>query len=368
MRIIKLSSAWLGPEEEQAVNRVFANQALNMGFETKMFEEELASFFNKKGSFVSCVHSCTAALQLALQCDGIKPGDEVLVPTCTFVATFQAISAVGAKPIPCDIDLDDVFISLCDAKVRLTSKTRAIVPVLFAGCSTKIHKIYQFAEENNLKVVEDAAHSFGDDSIADRLGTVCFSFDAIKNITCSDGGAVLTTDITLNERIKDARLLGVLGDTAARFAGKRSWDFDVVEQGWRLHMNNLCAAIGRAQLAKFPQIRTRRQDIAARYMNAFRDIKCLRMLPINAKTAVPHIFPVIVEDGMRDALKEFLLENGVETGIQYKPNHLLSYFNLGYQLPNAMKVYESILSIPLHPLLSADDVSYIIDSIKKFFK
>ena len=367
MKNIKLSSAFFDQEEIEAVARVLKSQVVNMGIETKLFEEELQSFFKRPDSKVTCVHSCTAAIQLSIQALGISQGDEVLVPTFTFVSTFQAIKANGATPIPCDIDLDDGFINLDDAKSRLTSKSKAIIPVLFAGCSSKIDKVYQFAKEHNLNVIEDAAHSFGDENIAERNGILCFSFDPIKNISCGDGGCVFTSQSEITEKLKDMRLLGIIGDTEKRFNGLRSWDSDVKEQGWRLHMNNISAAIGRAQLAKFPKIRELRQRNVKSYTIALNNILDVQLLQINFKTAVPHIFPVLIKNGKRDLLKNFLAEKGIETGIQYKPNHLLTYFNLGYDLPNSMKFYSEILSLPIHPLLSEEDIEYVIENIKLFF-
>ena len=364
---IKLSSAFFDQSEIDAVSRVLKSQVVNMGIETKLFEEELQTFFKRPDSKVTCVNSCTAAIQLSVQASGISSGDEVLVPTFTFVSTFQAIKANGATPIPCDIDLDDGFINLDDAKSRLTSKTKAILPVLFAGCSSKIEKVYQFAKENNLKIIEDAAHSFGDENIAKRDGILCFSFDPIKNISCGDGGCILTSQNEITEKLKDMRLLGVIGDTEKRFKGLRSWNSDVKEQGWRLHMNNISAAIGRAQLAKFSKIKELRQRNAAIYTNSLNDIRDTQLLPINFKTAVPHIFPILVQNGKRDLLKNFLAEKGIETGIQYKPNHLLTYFNLGYDLPNSMEFYSKILSLPIHPLISEEDIEYVVQNIQDFF-
>ena len=368
MKQIKLSSAYFGKEEIESVAKVLQTQVVNMGMETKLFEEELQEFFGRSDSKVTCVNSCSAALQLAIQACDIKSGDEVLVPTFTFVSTFQAVKANGAIPIPCDIDLDDGFINLNDAENRLTKKTKAIIPVLFAGCSSKIDKVYQFAKTHNLNVIEDAAHCFGDDEIAKRDGILCFSFDPIKNISCGDGGCVLTSQSEITDRLKDIRLLGVIGDTDKRFQGKRSWDADVKEQGWRLHMNNISAAIGRAQLAKFPEIRMLRQRNSKMYVDNLQSLDEILLFPINTTTAVPHIFPIIVKNGKRNELKEFLMNMGIETGVQYRPNHLLTYFDMGYELPNAVKLYSEILSLPIHPLVSSDDIEYIISSIKAFFK
>jgi dTDP-4-amino-4,6-dideoxygalactose transaminase len=263
--------------------------------------------------------------------------------------------------------MDDGFIDLSDAAKRLTSRTKAIIPVLYAGCDSGVPDVYQFAEANNLKVIEDAAHCFGDENIASRDGILCFSFDPIKNISCGDGGCILTSDSAIARELVDMRLLGVIGDTERRYSGQRSWDFDVTGQGWRLHMNDIAAAIGRAQLARFPQIRERRQRSARMYVEALSTISELQLFPINTETAVPHIFPIIVKNGARDELRQFLTEAGIETGVQYKPNHLLSYFNMGYDLPNAIRLYKSMLSLPMHPLLSEDDVQYVIDAVFMFF-
>ena len=367
MKNIKLLSPWYGKEEIEAATRVLNSQVTSMGLETYEFEKELKNFWGRNDIYVLTTNSCTAAIQLALQASGIGRGDEVLVPTLTFVATFQAVLATGAIPIPCDIQYD-CFLDVEDAKNRITNKTKAIIPVTYAGIDQRILEVYEFAKKTSLVVIEDAAHSFGDKNIIQRAGILCFSFDAIKNISCTDGGAIVCSDSNLAARIKDIRLLGVLGDTDKRINGQRSWDFDVVEQGWRFHMNNLCAAIGRAQLAKFDQIASRRCKYAKMYYDAFNEIKFINLLPINFNTAVPHIFPIIVKDGLRNKFQHFLLNRGINCGIQYKPNHLLSLFKKKYNLPIAEKIYTELLSIPLHPLLTEEDVLYIIENIYDFIK
>ena len=367
MRHIKLSSAYFGNEEADAVARILKTQVVNMGSEVKLFEEELYKFFGRIDAYVTCVHSCTAALQLSVQACDIGYGDEVLVPTFTFVSTFQAVRANGAIPIPCDVEPNDGFIDLNDAEKRITKKTKAIIPVLFAGCSSKIAEVYRFANAHNLKIIEDAAHCFGDEEISKRDGILCFSFDPIKNISCGDGGCILTVQKNITEKLKDMRLLGVIGDTERRFQGKRSWNSDVKELGWRLHMNNISAAIGRVQLEKFSEIRRLRQRNANMYLQQLADIPEIQLFPINAKTAVPHIFPIIVKNNRRNELQQYLADAEIETGVQYKPNHLLSFFNMGYSLPNAEKLYSEILSLPVHPLVSEKDVEYVIENIRKFF-
>ena len=367
-KCIKLSSPWYGQQEKDAVARVLDSQVTCMGIETKLFEEELKSFLGREDTNIICVHSCTAALQLALQGIGIKPGDEVIVPTLTFISTFQAITANGGTPIPCDVNKNTGFIDINDVKNRITKKTKCILPVLYAGIDNNINEIYELANNNNIKVIEDAAHSFGNKEIIKRAGILCFSFDPIKNLSCTDGGIIVCSDDNIAERLKDIRLLGVIGDTNNRYNNKRSWDFDVKEQGWRYHMNNMCAAIGRAQLSKFDKIRELRCKYSNIYLEELKNIEEIQLLPIDTVKGVPHIFPIIIKYETVDNLKNFLLQNNIGCGTQYKPNHLLTYFNRGYSLPNAEWLYRHILSIPLHPMLSEDDVYYVINKIKDFFK
>ncbi|MBQ9441219.1 MAG: DegT/DnrJ/EryC1/StrS family aminotransferase [Alphaproteobacteria bacterium] len=366
-KVIKLSSPWYGQEEKDAVARVLDSQVTCMGIETKLFEEELQTFLGREDINIICVNSCTAALQLSLQGIGIKPGDEVIVPTLTFISTFQAVTANGAVPIPCDVDKNTGFIDINDVKKRITKKTKCIVPVLYAGIDNNINEIYHIAHDNNIPVIEDAAHSFGNKNIIKRAGILCFSFDPIKNLSCTDGGMIVCSNNNIAERLKDIRLLGVIGDTNNRYNNKRSWDFDVKEQGWRYHMNNVCAAIGRAQLSKFNKIRELRCEYANIYLEELNSIEDIQLLPIDTVNGVPHIFPIILKSDTVDDLKNFLLQSNIGCGTQYKPNHLLKYFNKGYSLPNAEWLYRHIISIPLHPMLSKDDVYYVISKIKTFF-
>ena len=252
--MIRLSKSCVGEEEKIALARVIDEGFLGMGKEVQSFEREIAEFIGTELNVI-CVNTGTAALHLALACLGIGAGDEVLVPSITYVASFQAIAATGARPIACDVTMDKVFIDLEDAEKRITDRTKAIMPVHYGSNSIGIEAVYEFAKRYKLRVVEDAAHSFGCYRNGKKVGAsgdiICFSFDGIKNITSGEGGAVVTADNILARRIMDARLLGVEKDTEMRFEGKRSWSFDVRHIGYRYHMSNLMAAIGREQLKKF---------------------------------------------------------------------------------------------------------------------
>ena len=369
MSKIRLSKSSIGKEEIEAVSEVLKKEFLGMGEEVQLFEREIKNFLGTKKEVV-CVNTGTAALHLAVHCLGIGKGDEVLVPTITYVASFQAISATGATPVPCDVREDTLFIDLKDAEKRITKNTKAIMPVHYASDSQFMQEVYDFAKAYNLRVIEDAAHAFGCLRNGKYIGVegdvICFSFDGIKNITSGEGGAVLSDDVEFIQKVKDARLLGVERDTEKRYQGLRSWEFDVKIQGFRYHMGNIMAAIGRVQLKKIPYIRKKRQGLAFNYINAFKDMEEIELLNLDWKNIIPHIFVIKVKNNKRNSLKQFLEAQGIECGIHYKPNHLLSKYNLGYSLPTAERLYEQILTLPLHLDLSKDDQEFIIEKIITF--
>ncbi|HEX4341986.1 MAG TPA: DegT/DnrJ/EryC1/StrS family aminotransferase [Verrucomicrobiae bacterium] len=351
--LIRLSRSSTGDAEVAAVGEAVRRAALGMGSETNEFEKELAQFIGGNRE-VLCVNTGTAALQLAIQACGIGHGDEVLVPTLTFVASFQAISATGATPIACDVLQECGCLDPVDAALRITARTKAIMPVHYASGPGALDTIYELARRKNLRVIEDAAHAFGGKWKGQRVGAtgdvVCFSFDGIKNITSGEGGAVVTADATVANRIKDARLLGVEKDTEKRYSGQRSWEFDVTAQGWRYHMSNVFAALGRAQLRRLAnEFAPRRVQLAKQYVKLLTGIPNLRHLDLHYGDVVPHIFPVFIKDGKRDAVREALRAENIESGIHYKPNHLLTFYGGGKtKLPIAEELYSQMLTLPLH--------------------
>jgi dTDP-4-amino-4,6-dideoxygalactose transaminase len=367
---IRLSKSIVGEEEMLALGRIIDAGYLGMGPEVQLFEEDIRRFL-KTSNEVICVNSGTAALHLALQALDIGPGDEVLVPSITYLATFQAVSATGAKPIACDVCFDRVFIDLNDAKQRVTSKTKAIIPVHYASSSEGMEKVFEFARNHRLRVIEDAAHSFGCSRNGRKVGALgdisCFSFDGIKNITSGEGGAVVTGDQDVARKIKDARLLGVEKDTDNRYSRQRSWTFNVTEQGWRYHMSNLMAAIGRVQLKKIYNFGISRRSIASAYYNRFKVCSSIKLLDIkyDGNNIIPHIFPIRVLNGLRDSLMSNLNDKGVETGFHYYPNHLHKKFFSSCSLPVTVQLTGELISLPLHPGITQDQVEYIIDIVVK---
>lgn len=369
MTNIRLSKSVVGIEEKNAVMQVLDEGFLGMGREVQLFENELQAFLKTRNEVI-CVNTGTSALHLALQAIGIGAGDEVLVPNITYVASFQAITATGATPVLVDVNLDTVFIDLEDAESRITKNTKAIMPVHYASDSQKMDDVHAFAKLHNLRVVEDAAHSFGSYRSGSLVGSecdvLCFSFDGIKNITAGEGGAIVTGDRKIIEYVRDARLLGVEKDTEARYQGIRSWDFDVKEQGWRYHMSNVMAAIGRAQLKKIEAFGSHRKQCAEHYLELMSGISNIEPLNLSYKENVPHIFPVKVLSNNRDELISYLREQKIECGVHYKPGSQLERYKSESHYPNSELLYKQLLTLPLHADLSRKEQDYVFAAIKKF--
>jgi dTDP-4-amino-4,6-dideoxygalactose transaminase len=369
--MIRLSKSCLGEEEKKAVNNVLDLEFLGMGESVLEFEALLSSYFKRP---VICVSTGTAALQLAIQALGIKKGDEILVPSITYVASFQAISANGAKPIPCDINLESLLIDLSDAEKRISSKTRAIMPVNYAGDPSDLSEVYDFASKFNLRVIQDSAHAFGsklNNKLVGSFGDIsCFSFDGIKNITSGEGGCVVTDDIDVINNIKDSRLLGVVNDSEKRYSEKRSWIFDVKNQGWRYHMSNIMAAIGIEQFKKMEFFSKKRKDLAKYYDRSLLNNREIIFFKRNYDDINPHIYVVRIP-GLkdRDALIKLMNEYKIQIGIHYYPNHLLSYYNnIKTTLRNSEKLFQELITLPLHPDLLVEDVEEVVTKLVRAIK
>lgn len=361
-KLIRLSKSCIGAAEKEAVLNVLDNEYLGMGQKVKDFEDRLSEYFGRPAL---CVVNGTAALHLALQAVGVGQGDEVLVPSITYVASYQAITATGAAPISCDIDPITLCLDVKDAKTKITAKTRAIMPVHYAGGFGEISEYYKLADENNLRVIEDSAHALGSryqNKLIGSFGDIaCFSFDGIKNITSGEGGCIVTNDEVVLSKIKDARLLGVRNDSDLRYRGERTWDVNVVSQGWRYHMSDIMAAIGIIQLGRLDEFSKARRMLGNRY-NENLSVDP-RIIPIinNFDSVVPHIYVVKI-DGLKDRkqLRERLLEKNISSGVHYPPNHELEFFrNPDIKVPKTELCSTDMLSLPLHPELSIDEVDYI---------
>ena len=373
---MRLSQSCVGAAESAALSRVIAHGYLGMGAESLAFEAALANFLQVPVEHVVAVATGTAALHLA--CQAVCPrGSAVLVPSLTYVATFQAISAAGCQPVPCEVLPHTCTLDLDDVAQRLEALRQdphsppvsALMPMTYAGNPYQLDALHSFATEQGLRLITDAAHAFGCQHQGRLVGSfgdiTCFSFDGIKNITCGEGGAVICSNAHDSHRIRTARQLGIEGDSLARAAGKRLLNPEVYEQGWRYHLSNMHAAVGLVQLARLRhEFAPKRKALAARYCHNLCAMPQLALLHSAAHDdIIPHIFALRVlgnKPELRDSLRHTLSLAGIESGLHYKPCHLLAYFGKGIpQLPVTEMLYNELLSLPLHPALELDDVDTV---------
>ncbi|WP_052300932.1 DegT/DnrJ/EryC1/StrS family aminotransferase [Methanoplanus limicola] len=356
----------MGDDELNAIKPVFESGWLGMGSLVYDFEEKLKDFISAKN--VVCTNTGTTALHLALESIGISKGDEVLVPSFTFISTIQAISATGAKPVFCDVRREDLNIDPSEIKNKITEKTKVIMPVHYRGLPCDMNIINKIASENNLRVIEDAAHAFGSSYDGKKIGSfsdiACFSFDPIKNITCGEGGAVVFQDDNLLEIIQQKRILGIDKDTWSRYKNERSWFYDVVTQGYRYHMSNINAAIGLVQIEKFKKMNERKIFAAKRYDAAFSNIKGITILRNDNYNDIGLFTYVMLIDNNRDKLMEYLNSKGVGCGVHYIPSHLFSYYKSdNVDLPVTEEIYEKIITLPLFPDITGGNIQRVIDVV-----
>jgi perosamine synthetase len=359
----------LGAEELEAIARVFARGHLGLGKLTGIFERQLALFLGVP--HVVCVDHGTSALHLALEATGLSPGDEVLVPSLTFVATVQAIRMTGAIPAFCEVCPETLNLDLEDALRRMTPRTRVILPVHFGGLPCDLGRLLEAASNRGLKVVADAAHAFGarwqGKPIAALGDFACFSFDAIKNITCGEGGAITTSDAAVARRLRRRRRLGIDTDGFGAELSQRSWQYRVVEHGYRCHMSDMNAALGIEQLKKFAEFQRRKRQIVASYDAAFTGLRGMRPLEHDLVHTCPWAYVVRVGEGRRDEFREFLRKRGVGTLIQFIPNHLQEAFAaFRVALPVTEQLFKEIVSLPLFAGMTDAEVHTVQDAVRAF--
>jgi len=370
--MIKLSRGCLGEEEVAGVRQVFDTGYFGLSSPVLEFEAALKKYLG--ADHVVATNTGTSALHLALDAAGIGHGDEVIVPSLTFVASFQAIAQTGATPVACDVAPDTLLMDLADVERRITPKTKAVMPIHYSGNPCDMDNLLDLAKRRGLRIVEDAAHAFGSTYKGRKIGSVgdlvCFSFDSIKNITCGEGGAVICREEGLADLLRRKRTLGINRSANQEATGKnRPWPFEVSTNGFRYHMSGINAAIGLAQLKKADAFISRRREICRKYDAAFRDFAGIHLLRINYDESAPHIYVVRVKNERRDALMHYLRDAEIETGINYIPNHLHVYFRReGLPLHETEQAYREILTLPLHCALSDLDVRCVIAHVQGFFQ
>jgi perosamine synthetase len=369
--MIKVARASVGNDELNAINEVFNAGWIGMGNHTLRFEETIQNFLSATN--VIAVNTGTSALHLAMVGLGLGPGDEVIVPSLTYVASFQAISMTGAVPVACESDPDTLLMNLDDAERRITQKTKAVMPVHYCGQACDMDRLLSWREKYGLRIIEDAAHAFGSEYKGRKIGSfgdvTCFSFDPIKVITCGDGGAIVTTDGAFAERVRNIRLLGVDRESEFRYRNERKWFYDVSMVGFRYHLSNINAAIGLTQIEKIGDFISRRREICRRYDDGFAKIERLHTLAVDYDSTAPFMYIVRVPAERREAFMAFLRDRDVETGIHYLPNHWHSLYQNGKNdLPVADQLGHEIVTLPLHYCLTDNEVEQVVGAVQEFFE
>lgn len=365
-------------DEIDAVISVMNSGWLGTGPRVKEFEQCFAEYKEVSGSRVAAVNSCTAALHLSLIAAGVGPGDEVIAPAMTFCATVNAIIHAGATPVLADIDLGSMNLDPRDVESRVTPKTRAIVPVHFAGRPCDMDEIMAIAKRHNLKVIEDCAHAVETEYHGRKAGTFgdfgCFSFYVTKNVTTVEGGMVVARRETDINRVKTLALHGLSHDAWRRFSDTGYQHYFVTEAGYKYNMTDIQAVIGAVQLAKVEKNWNRRREIWSTYQAAFEDLPVIRPIEPDLDTRhAYHLYTLLIDPARtgieRDEFLRALYEAGIGVGVHYLslPEHPYYRKTYGWNVadyPKAMRVGRQTVSLPLSPGLSNKDVERVVEAVR----
>lgn len=378
---LPLSRPHISDESIEAAVNVLKSGWLATGPVTKQFEQELSDNF--EGRRALCFTSATAGLHASLIAVGLKPGDEVITTSLTFAATANVIAMLGAKPVFVDIDRDTFNIDPNRILEACTKKTKAIMPVHYAGVPVDLDAIYEIAKSKNLRVIEDAAHAMGTSYKGKKVGTFgdiqVFSFHPIKNMTSAEGGCVVINKDAKDEikKLELQRFHGIDRSIWDRFSKNASCYYDVVFPGFKSNMSDLQSAVGIHQLRELEPMNVRRRELLERYRTAFADLSEHLKMQAHPKYDYVHSGHLcsvyLMNAEKRDEFMTYLKEKSIGSTLYYMPLHLFSYYRnqFGYKegdLKNTEYIGKRIMCLPLYTQLSNEDQDYIIDSIRSFFK
>lgn len=368
----------IGEEEIAEVVEALRSGWVTTGPKVKQFESDFAAYLGG-GLEAIAVNSATAGLHLGLEALGIGQGDEVITTTHTFTATAEVIRYLGADPVFVDIDPTTLCIDIDSVAAAITSRTKAIIPVHFAGRSADMTRLLALAKQHNLRVMEDAAHALPTTSAGQLVGTLqsdvtVFSFYANKTITTGEGGMLVTRDQALAKRARMMRLHGISRDAFDRFTSKTpSWYYEILAPGFKYNMTDIAASIGVHQLKKANEFQKKRAYIASLYDDALGGMPIIR--PPHAAYGDTHSWHLYVAQLMlggaaaRDRFIERMFEQGVGCSVHYIPLHLQPYWRNTYKLqpemfPVSQQVYERSVSLPIYTRMTEADVHRVMDAVK----
>ncbi|TPK73525.1 DegT/DnrJ/EryC1/StrS family aminotransferase [Mesorhizobium sp. B2-4-15] len=364
--MLLVSAPILGVPEKAALSKVIDSGWLTMGERVRAFEQAFADMHGAQDCVA--VGSCTAALHLILHALGIGPGDEVLVPSLTFVATANAVLYVGATPVFVDIESVDVpLMSIVEAEARCTPRTKAVILVHFAGYLANREQWQRFARARGLHIIEDAAHAPGLRSVGTFGAAAAFSFYGNKNMTTAEGGAVIARDPDLLDRVRQARGHGMTTGTHQRL-NSRTPQYDVTMLGFNYRMDELRAAIGLVQLENLQEWNEIRRILAVLYQRLIAERCPAVTIPFSEpRTSAYHIMPILLPRyARRQDIIDELRTQGIQTTIHYPPVHQMTFYRERYpgiNLPRTEDFAQRELTIPLHPQITSPVAEAVVAAL-----
>ena len=363
----------LEDEEMAAARQALELGWLGMGSYVGRFEDKLKEVVGAADRHVVAVSTGHAALHLALMGAGVGPGDEVITPSFNNVADFQAIVAVGASPVFCDIDPVSLCVDLERAEELISPRTRALI-VMDYDCVLCDHdRVADLAARRGIRIVHDAAHSLGSRHRGRPVGSfsdiAMFSFDPVKTITCIDGGALVVRTAEEANALREMRLIGMGQPSSVMYQNQRAWTYDVARLGFRYHLANLHAAIGLAQLGKLDVIAGTRREACRTYNARLAGVPGITVPQTDFADVTPFLYYLRVEGDRRDAFRQHLADRGIDTGIHWQPGHWFKLFRdcRRGDLTVTERVGREIVSLPLHSKMAAATLDRVCEAVLAFF-
>ena len=374
---VPLYIPWISKDDKKEILDSLKSPQLTDGPKLREFETKFRKLVRSK--FAIGVSNGTSAIHLALRSLGIKKGDEVIIPDFTFIATANAVLQCGAKPVLADIDTT-LNISPKSIEEKVNKKTKAIIPVHFAGSISNIVKIRKIAKENNLKLVEDCAHALGAFQNNKHVGTFgnagCFSFYPTKNITTIEGGMVITNSKKISEKITKLRNHGLTKSLIERHMKTEPWVYDMVDFGYNYRLDEVRSSLGISQLKRFDKLTSKRIEAANYYNKKLENITGIEIPPKYTKNNhVYHLYIIKIKNEFgenRKSIHHKLIKNGVFTTVHYKPIHKFTFFKKFHlndkNFPNTMKAFKECLTLPLYPNITRKQQNFVISNLLKLQK
>lgn len=363
----------IGDEEVAAVEQVLRSGWITTGPKNQELEQQFAAYVGCKHAVA--LSSATGGMHIALLALGIGPGDEVITPSQTWVSTANMICLLGATPVFVDVDRDTLMTDAVAIEAAITPRTKAIIPVHYAGAAFDLDPLYALADKHGIAVIEDAAHSAGTRYRGRAIGaqgTAIFSFHAIKNMTCAEGAMFVTDDQKLADRVRMLKFHGLGVDAYDRLTGGRKPQAQVVEPGFKYNLADINAAIALVQLQRLEAINAKRTELAQAYLQRLEGLPVQPLsMPTYPQQHAWHLFILRIDPercGMdREAFMKALQEQNIGTGIHFIATHLHTYYRQrfpGVHLPNTEWNSARLCSIPLFPDMTPDDVERVVGAIE----